>query len=152
MIFIKLRQIPSVAHDIVSSLHQLAPRFPSQNMMVSNQLKLSFTFILLLQILINSVVFVFVFEDIVLIFIKMNQYTYLPIYHYTNIPTYQSLCLFVCWGPWGQEPSRFVILRLEICGDRWDRQSCKIFPNCVKFWGNNANSLGNYRVIYVLNE
>ena len=42
--------------------------------------------------------------------------------------------------------------RLEICRDRWDRRSCKIFPNCVKFWGNNANSLGNYRVIYALNE
>ena len=36
LIFIKLRQIPSVAHDIVSSLHQLAPHFPSQNLMVSN--------------------------------------------------------------------------------------------------------------------
>ena len=42
--------------------------------------------------------------------------------------------------------------RLEICRDRWDRRSCKIFPNCVKFWGNNANLLGNYRVIYALNE
>ena len=42
--------------------------------------------------------------------------------------------------------------RLEICRDRWDRRSCKIFPNCVKFWGNNANSLGNYRVIYALNQ
>ena len=30
--------------------------------------------------------------------------------------------------------------RLEICRDRRDRQSCKIFPSCVKFWGNNANS------------
>ena len=77
MIFIKLRQIPSVAHNVVSSLHQLAPHFPSQNLMVSNQL--SFTFILLLQILINSVVFVFVFEDIVLIFVKVNQYTNQPI-------------------------------------------------------------------------
>ena len=38
LIFIKLRQIPSVAHDIVSSLHQLAPHFLSQNLMVSNQL------------------------------------------------------------------------------------------------------------------
>ena len=45
-----------------------------------------------------------------------------------------------------------TIDRLEICRDRWDRRSCKIFPNCVKFWGNNANSLGNYRVIYALNE
>ena len=44
------------------------------------------------------------------------------------------------------------IHRLEICQDRWDRRSCKNFPNCVKFWGNNANSLGNYRVIYALNE
>ena len=42
--------------------------------------------------------------------------------------------------------------RLDICRDQWDRRSCKIFPNCVKFWGNNANSLGNYRVIYALNE
>ena len=42
--------------------------------------------------------------------------------------------------------------RLEICRDQWDRRSCKIFPNCVKFWGNKANSLGNYRVIYALNE
>ena len=42
--------------------------------------------------------------------------------------------------------------RLEICRDRWVRRSCKIFPNCVKFWGNNANSLRNYRVIYALNE
>ena len=33
--------------------------------------------------------------------------------------------------------------RLGICQDRRDRRSCKIFPNCVKFWGNNANSLGN---------
>ena len=30
--------------------------------------------------------------------------------------------------------------------------SCKIFPNCVKFWGNNADLLGNYQVIYALNE
>ena len=29
--------------------------------------------------------------------------------------------------------------RLEICRDRWDRRSCKNFPNCVKFGGNNAN-------------
>ena len=43
-------------------------------------------------------------------------------------------------------------IRLEICRDRRDRRSCKIFPSCVKFWGNNANSLGNYRVIYALNE
>ena len=43
----------------------------------------------------------------------------------------------------------FFIVRLEICRDR---RSCKIFPSCVKFWGNNANSLGNYRVIYALNE
>ena len=42
--------------------------------------------------------------------------------------------------------------RLGICQDRRDRRSCKIFPNCVKFWGNNANSLGNYRVTYALNE
>ena len=42
--------------------------------------------------------------------------------------------------------------RLEICRDRRDRRSCKIFPSCVKFWGNNANSLGNYRAIYALNE
>ena len=42
--------------------------------------------------------------------------------------------------------------RLEICRDRRDRRSCKIFPSCVKFWGNNANSLGNYRVTYALNE
>ena len=28
----------------------------------------------------------------------------------------------------------------------------KFFPNCVKFGGNNANLLGNYRVIYALNE
>ena len=42
--------------------------------------------------------------------------------------------------------------RLEICRDRRDRRSCKIFPSCVKFWGNNANSLGNYRVYYALNE
>ena len=42
--------------------------------------------------------------------------------------------------------------RLEICRDRRDRRSCKIFPSSVKFWGNNANSLGNYRVIYALNE
>ena len=75
-------------------------------MMVSNQLKLSFTFILLLQILINSVVFVFVFEDIVLIFVKVNQYTK---------PTNQSFCLFVRWGPRGQEPSRFVILPSGQC-------------------------------------
>ena len=40
-------------------------------------------------------------------------------------------------------------LRLEICRDR---RSCKIFPSCVKFWGNNENSLGNYRVTYALNE
>ena len=37
-----------------------------------------------------------------------------------------------------------AISRLEICRDRRDRRSCKIFPSCVKFWGNNANSLGNY--------
>ena len=24
--------------------------------------------------------------------------------------------------------------------------------NCLKFWGNNANFLGNYQVIYVLHE
>ena len=42
--------------------------------------------------------------------------------------------------------------RLEICRDRRDRRSCKIFPSCVKFWGNNANSLGNYQVTYALNE
>ena len=42
--------------------------------------------------------------------------------------------------------------RLEICRDCRDRRSCKIFPSCVKFWGNNANSLGNYRVTYALNE
>ena len=42
--------------------------------------------------------------------------------------------------------------RREICRDRQDRRSCKIFPNCVKFGGNNAESLGNYRVIYALNE
>ena len=45
-----------------------------------------------------------------------------------------------------------VSVRLEICRDRRDRRSCKIFPSCVKFWGNNANSLGNYRVTYALNE
>ena len=45
-----------------------------------------------------------------------------------------------------------VAFRLGICQDRRDRRSCKIFPNCVKFWGNNANSLGNYRVTYALNE
>ena len=39
--------------------------------------------------------------------------------------------------------------RLEICRDR---RSCKIFPYCVNFWGNNANLLGNYRVIYAPNE
>ena len=33
--------------------------------------------------------------------------------------------------------------RLGICQDRRDRRSCKIFPNCVKFWGDNANLLGN---------
>ena len=50
-------------------------------------------------------------------------------------------------------PSRFSgSPRLEICRDRRDRRSCKIFPSCVKFWGNNANSLGNYRVTYALNE
>ena len=43
-------------------------------------------------------------------------------------------------------------IRLEICRDRRDRRSCKIFPSCVKFWGNNANSLGNYRVFNALNE
>ena len=42
--------------------------------------------------------------------------------------------------------------RLEICRDRRDRRSCKIFPSCVKFWGNNANLLGNYQVTYALNE
>ena len=42
--------------------------------------------------------------------------------------------------------------RLEICQDRRDRRSCKIFPSCVKLWGNNANLLGNYRVTYALNE
>ena len=42
--------------------------------------------------------------------------------------------------------------RLDICRDQWDRRSCKIFLNCVKLLGNNANSLGNYRVIYELNE
>ena len=42
--------------------------------------------------------------------------------------------------------------RLEICRDRRDRRSCKIFPNCVKFWGNNATLLGNCQVIYALNE
>ena len=42
--------------------------------------------------------------------------------------------------------------KLEICRDRQDQRSCKIFPNCVKFWGNSANSLGNYRGIYALNE
>ena len=42
--------------------------------------------------------------------------------------------------------------RLEICRDRRDRRSCKTFPSCVKFWGNNANSLGNYWVTYALNE
>ena len=53
-------------------------------------------------------------------------------------PMFPFLCLTTC--------------RLEICRDRRDRRSCKIFPNCVKFWGNNANSLGNYRVTYALNE
>ena len=53
----------------------------------------------------------------------------------------------------GKMPNyRHQLCRLEICQDRQDRRSCKIFPNCVKFWGNNANSLGNYRVIYALNE
>ena len=47
---------------------------------------------------------------------------------------------------------RYISGRLEICRDRRDRRSCKIFPSCVKFWGNNANSLGNYRVTYALNE
>ena len=50
-----------------------------------------------------------------------------------------------------REP-KFHADRLEICRDRRDRRSCKIFPSCVKFWGNNANSLGNYRVTYALNE
>ena len=38
------------------------------------------------------------------------------------------------------------LTRLEICRDRQDWRSCKIFPNCVKFWGNNANSLGNSNI------
>ena len=46
----------------------------------------------------------------------------------------------------------YIQFRLEICRDRRDRRSCKIFPSCVKFWGKNANSLGNYWVTYALNE
>ena len=32
------------------------------------------------------------------------------------------------------------LTRLEICHDRRDRQSCKIFVSCVNFPGNNAVS------------
>ena len=62
----------------------------------------------------------------------------------------------VFWSKASQKAGQRVKLcsggaRLEICRDRWDRRSCKIFPNCVTFWGNNANLLGNYREIYALN-
>ena len=78
-------------------------------------------------------------------------------------PFEKNVCghLLICflWGPvsirWKEYQRillQWLIIRLEICRDRQDRRSCKIFPNCVNFWGNNANSLGNYRVIYALNE
>ena len=54
--------------------------------------------------------------------------------------------VLICWS------TGLPVSRLEICRDRRDRRSCKFFPSCVKFWGNNANLLGNYRVIYALNE
>ena len=61
--------------------------------------------------------------------------------------------IFMCIVIEADRVDRLILAnRLEICWDRWDRRSCKIFPNCVKFWGNNANSLGNYRVTYALNE
>ena len=67
-----------------------------------------------------------------------------------------QLCVTRWWScvlcQYGAANNAMVSARLEICRDRRDRRSCKIFPSCVKFWGNNANSLGNYRVTYALNE
>ena len=57
-----------------------------------------------------------------------------------SMPEYARVC---------QSMPEYARVRLEICRDR---RSCKIFPSYVKFWGNNANSLGNYRVTYALNE
>ena len=63
----------------------------------------------------------------------------------TRVAVGKDMVISAAWG-------KVVTFRLEICRDRRDRRSCKIFPSCVKFWGNNANSLGNYRVTYALNE
>ena len=74
-------------------------------------------------------------------------------------PSMKSSAEMLLWKLCSQAPKQIYgkviyserddLLRLEICRDR---RSCKIFPSCVKFWGNNANLLGNYRVIYALNE
>ena len=64
---------------------------------------------------------------------KVNEFTWTHL----NLPNSYS-----CWFP----------CQTWYLSGPWDRRSCKIFPNCVKFWGNNANSLGNYRAIYALNE